>query len=354
VSCPVKRVGYAFSVVFIRAFQPSVGFTYRHVGQLHTLPARTFMRARFARLLSLALGAAVLIWTVQTARLLISSEITLHSFEHYLVRLVFIFGSALVSILSVQFLAVRNPAESVGVSPTAAPRFKVSNMAKMITDILVAVVLLTLLSPLLVVISILIFILEGYPVFYISKRYIALDHCVPVLKFRTMAKDATSPKYRLRERFMRDGYLDIPLSCEVYTPLGRVLERTQLVEILQLFNILLHRMSLIGNRPLPLDNINLLKQFPGWERRFNSPAGLTGISQVVGKLNQSPQQRLELECLYSDLYRIKNANIYLCDLYIAYYTVRLLLFGKALPIDDAKRLIEAASGKKPELRVPHI
>ena len=138
---------------------------------------------------------------------------------------------------------------------------------------------------------------------------------------------------------MRDGYLDIPLYCEVYTPIGRFLERTQLVEILQLFNILFHGMSLIGNRPLPRENIELLKQFPGWEGRFDSPAGITGLSQVVGKLNQTPQERLELECLYSNAYKSRNGNIFLCDLYIAYYTVRLLLFDQPLSIEGARRLL---------------
>ena len=159
-----------------------------------------------------------------------------------------------------------------------------------------------------------------------------------------MVRDATSPKYRLRDRYMRDGYLDIPLDCEVYTPLGRLLERTQLVEVLQLFNILFHGMSLIGNRPLPLENIELLKRFKGWEARFDSPAGLTGLSQVVGKLNQSPAERLELESLYSSIYRSKNGNILLCDLFIYYYTIRLLLFGTYLSHEQAKRLATTASG----------
>ena len=166
-----------------------------------------------------------------------------------------------------------------------------------------------------------------------------------ILKFRTMVKDATSSKYRLRERFMRDGYLDIPLDCEVYTPIGRFLERTQLVEVLQFLNILFHGMSLIGNRPLPSENIELLKNFRGWEGRFDSPAGLSGLSQVVGKLNQTPEERLELECLYSSVYKSKSGNILLCDLFIVYYTIRLLLFGKPLPIDAAKRLIMTASGE---------
>ena len=262
----------------------------------------------------------------------------------YLAQTIAILGAGLAIFMAIQLLAVRSPTDTVGVSSRAEIDFKISNFIKRVVDILAALVLLSLLSPILILIATLIFVIEGYPIFYVSRRYVSLDQSVPILKFRTMVKDATAPKYRLRERFMRDGYLDIPLDCEVYTPIGRFLERYQLVELLQLFNILFHGMSLSGNRPLPRDNIELLKRFKGWEARFDSPAGLTGLSQVVGKLNQSPEQRLELEALYSSVYKSKNGNILLCDLFIYYYTVRLLLFGKYLPIDEARRLATRAAG----------
>jgi lipopolysaccharide/colanic/teichoic acid biosynthesis glycosyltransferase len=263
----------------------------------------------------------------------------------YLAQTIAVFGAGLVIFLAIQLFAVRSPTDAIGTASVSKIDFKISNLLKRITDIVISIILLTLLFPILVLAAVLIFVLEGYPIFYISRRYIALDRCVSILKFRTMVRDATSPKYQLRERFMRDGYLDIPLSCEVYTPLGRLLERTQLVEILQLFNILFHGMSLIGNRPLPRENIELLKQFDGWERRFDSPAGLSGLSQIVGKLNQTPQERLELESLYSSLYGINGGNNFLCDLFIAYYTIRLLLFGKPLTIEGARKLVKIASGK---------
>lgn len=263
----------------------------------------------------------------------------------YLARFVAVLGAGLALFLAIQLFSVRSPTDAIGVSTVAEIDFKMSNLAKRVTDILVSTILLCLLFPILVLVSVLVFVLEGYPIFYISRRYIALDRCVSILKFRTMVKDATSSRYRLRERFMRDGYLDVPLDCEVYTPIGRFLERTQLVEILQLFNILFHGMSLIGNRPLPRENIELLKQFPGWEGRFDSPAGITGLSQIVGKLNQSPQERLELERLYSSVFRSKTGNVFLCDLYVAYYTVRLVLLGQSLSIEGAKRLMMSGSGR---------
>ena len=60
-------------------------------------------------------------------------------------------------------------------------------------------------------------------------------------------------------------------------------------------------------------------------KRFDSPAGLTGISQVVGKFNLSPEQRLELESLYSEVYR--KGNILKADAYIFLSTILFLLFN---------------------------
>lgn len=272
-----------------------------------------------------------------------SSE-TIQALVRYLAQTIAVLGAGLAIFLAIQLSSVRSPTDAVGVAARAEIDFKISNLIKRIADIVIASTFLLFFFPVLILVAALIFILEGYPVFYVSKRFISLDHCVSILKFRTMVKDATSPRYRLRERYMRDGYLDIPLDCEVYTPIGRFLERSQLVEVLQFFNILFHGMSLIGNRPLPRENIELLKRFKGWEGRFDCPAGLSGLSQIVGKLNQNPEERLELECLYASVYQSKNGNILLCDLYITYFTIRLLLLGKPVSLDAARRIVVVASG----------
>ncbi len=208
---------------------------------------------------------------------------------------------------------------------------------KKIFDFLAAWFILTIFSPIILLIIVAIFLLEGRPIFYSSKRYISADKEVVILKFRSMVRDARSPKYRLEERFMKDGYLDIPISCEVYTKIGRFLERTQLVEILQVLNVIFHGMSLIGNRPLPASNRKMLTKFPGWELRWDSPAGMTGISQVVGKFHLSPADRLELEKLYSKVYL--HGNVLRCDIQIIFYTIRFILTGKSISLDHAVKLL---------------
>lgn len=210
-------------------------------------------------------------------------------------------------------------------------------LLKRTIDLVLATAILIVTAVPLAVAALLILILEGRPIFYISRRMVGVNRSIPIIKFRTMVRDAKSAKYRLNERFMRDGYLDIPRTCEVYTPIGRLLERTQLVEVPQMLNVLFHGMSLIGNRPLPAENLRLLGRYPGWQRRFDSPAGISGIAQVVGKLALQPEERLALECAYSDLY--ESGNIVACDLFILLCTLSFILTSKGLTREQAFRLV---------------
>jgi lipopolysaccharide/colanic/teichoic acid biosynthesis glycosyltransferase len=211
-------------------------------------------------------------------------------------------------------------------------------VVKRTIDIVVASVLLVVLSPLLLLVVVAILVLEGRPIFYVSRRHITTDREVAIVKFRTMVRDAKSPKYDLDGRFMRDGYLDVPVDCEVYTGIGRLLEKSQLVEILQLMNVLFSGMSLIGNRPLPKDNVHRLKKYSKWQERFLSPAGMTGIAQVVGKFNLDPAQRLELEALYSRVYQ--EGDVLKCDVKIMYFTVVLICKGVPISFDSAVRILK--------------
>jgi lipopolysaccharide/colanic/teichoic acid biosynthesis glycosyltransferase len=214
---------------------------------------------------------------------------------------------------------------------------------KRLTDILASLSLIIILTPINFLVICMIYLMEGRPIFYRSMRLCGPNQVLKVHKFRSMVKDATHEKYQLEKNYMKDGYLDIPLDANVYTRIGRFLERTQLVETPQLVNVLLGQMSLIGNRPLPQKNIDLLKKKSQWSQRFDSPAGITGISQIVGKLNLSPEQRLQLEVMYSDVYQ--NGRVFTCDLYIIYRTVLLVLFSKALPVANAVKFMKQCGAK---------
>ena len=142
-----------------------------------------------------------------------------------------------------------------------------------------------------------------------------------------MVKDAKSAKYNLEKKYMKEGYLDIPLTSEVYTPIGRFMEKTQFVELPQLIAVLFGKMSFIGNRPLPKGNVDILKdKFPDdWRDRFSSPSGITGIAQISDKYELTTQQRFELESLYSKVYQ--EGNILKADLYIFLSTIIILILN---------------------------
>lgn len=219
------------------------------------------------------------------------------------------------------------------------------NYAKRVMDIAISICALILLSPLMLLAGFLVYLLEGRPIFYVSQRLVSPKKKISVIKFRTMQRDANSSKYRLHERFMREGFLDIPLNCEVYTPIGRLLERTQLVEIFQLINVVRGEMSIVGNRPLPEENVNILKKFEGWEDRFKSPAGITGAAQIAGKYNLSPEERLTLERMYSSLYSNEMSKIVNCDLAIIMHTIILLLTKKYLGMKKCSELLISNGAK---------
>lgn len=215
---------------------------------------------------------------------------------------------------------------------------------KKLEDIIFSVSALILFLPIIILSIIISFFVQGRPIFYISERFVGINKKIHIIKFRTMIKDAKDPKHGLEDKYMKDGYLDVPLFSEVYTSFGRILEKTQIVEILQVFHVLFNHMSFVGNRPLPENNVEALKKrFPKtWQERFNSPAGMTGIAQVAGKFNINSEQRLELETLYSKVYN--EGNILKADAYIFFSTIILLLLKDASAyrsFESAKNVLNA-------------
>ena len=212
-------------------------------------------------------------------------------------------------------------------------------ITKRVVDVIVTLIGVLFAIPLMFVISLISVTTQGFPVFYTSMRQVSKDKAVKIYKFRSMVTDATDTKYQLNDLYMNDGYLDIPIDCDVYTSFGRILERTQIVELPQILNVLINRMSWVGNRALPAENIRMLGIFPGWEERFESPCGLSGISQVVGKYNLTPKDRITIECLYSKVY--KQGNVLKADFYIVVATLKLILVDTNMSYKEAVNLLES-------------
>ena len=154
--------------------------------------------------------------------------------------------------------------------------------------------------PVLLIASLAVLISEGRPVYYRSNRRVSVDRVMKVVKFRTMVRNAD--KLVNRDTVPVEGqvrFLNIPPDSPLYTKIGSMLERFGLTEIPQLVHVITGRMSLIGNRPLP-DNVqNLLREeYPHADDRFLTPSGLTGPAQLVGRQALTDDERLTIETAY--------------------------------------------------------
>ncbi|MEH3066732.1 MAG: sugar transferase [Aeromicrobium erythreum] len=141
---------------------------------------------------------------------------------------------------------------------------------------------------------------EGRPVFYRSRRRVSSDEVVLLTKFRTMVRNAD--KLVNRDTVPVDDttrFLNIPADSPLYTRIGRFVERFALTELPQLWHVVRGDMSVVGNRPLPQNVIDCLREeFPQVTDRFLTRAGLTGPAQLVGREALGDAERLDLEAAY--------------------------------------------------------
>lgn len=186
---------------------------------------------------------------------------------------------------------------------------KSHHFAKRGFDIIVSALLLTLISPLLLLIALAIKIESRGPVFYISKRAGRGYKIFNFYKFRTMytGADLKRMDFLHMNQYNSDSS-DAPVFFKInndprITKVGLFLRNTSLDELPQLLNVLKGDMSLVGNRPLPLYEAAALTT-DEWAMRFMAPAGITGLWQIKkrGQDDMSTEERLTLDISYAEKY----------------------------------------------------
>jgi len=222
-------------------------------------------------------------------------------------------------------------------------RVLINHVLKRLVDIIAATVSLALLWPVMLVAGLATILDTGWPIFYSQTRRVRFGRRTRIYKMRTL-KVGTDRKLDALVDIKKHGrYLNIPKAVPNYTRVGRVLERLWIVELPQYWSVLLGRMSLVGNRPLPDYVVEALGSTPKVLERFASPQGLTGYIQVIGRDNLTDDERIHLELQYSDVF--ESGNVFIEDLRIVALTICSYLgLGRPRTADD---LLINRSSRKP-------
>ena len=189
------------------------------------------------------------------------------------------------------------PGQSVPLFELAPPVFEGVDFAlKRTFDILGATLFLLLLSPLLLAITLAVWMTSRGPVVFRSVRRGIGQRPFACLKFRTMHTDAEEQQADLEELNEASGALFKIRDDPRLTPVGRFLRRFSLDELPQLVNVLRGDMSLVGPRPLPERDYEMLED---WHRkRYLVLPGITGLWQVSGRSELDFDDLVHLDFIY--------------------------------------------------------
>ena len=191
---------------------------------------------------------------------------------------------------------------------------------KRLIDIAGASAALLVLGPLMLVVAGLVKAAGPGPVLFRQERYGFNRRRFRMLKFRTMVPDAERLQVALESRNEAEGPVFKIADDPRVTRLGRVLRRTSIDELPQLFNVLRGEMSLVGPRPLPLRDVTRFTQ-AGDMRRFSVHPGLTCLWQISGRSNLGFSDWVRLDLAYIDRWSLA------LDLMILLRTVPAVLRG---------------------------
>ena len=190
---------------------------------------------------------------------------------------------------------------------------------KRIVDFVFALALMIVVSPFILVVSLVLLLQHKTNPFYIQKRGLVLEkETFTIIKFKTMFKGAYTPLVA-EEVFSKRGILfSIDKFC-VW------LRKTGLDELPQLLNIIKGDMSFVGPRPLSVDDLEIIKKTaPDFYKRrgeLGSKPGITGLWQIFGNRNEGIKNLIELELHYEKI----KSPVY--DLYLLWKTIPVVFLA---------------------------
>ncbi len=182
---------------------------------------------------------------------------------------------------------------------------------KRLIDLVFALLLFVITSPVMLLTAIVIKCYDGGPVLYKQVRCTQNQRQFHILKFRSMRVDAE-----------KDGVARLARkNDDRITPVGRFIRKVRIDELPQLINIIRGDMSFIGPRPERPEIITqYMEMMPEFAFRMKVKAGLAGYAQVYGKYNTTPYDKLKLDLTY-----IENYSTWL-DLQLMLLTLKVLFW----------------------------
>lgn len=185
------------------------------------------------------------------------------------------------------------------------------SILKRTIDVVFSLLGIIVLSPILCIVSLIIYFGDGKQILLRQKRVTLNDKEFTIYKFRTMIIDAE--KYT--------GAVWATDDDPRITKVGKFLRKYWLDELPQLFNVLKGDMSIVGPRPERPELIEeFVKEIPDFKMRTMVKCGITGYAQVMAKYDTTPENKTKF-----DLYYILNANLIL-DINIIFATLKNMLF----------------------------
>ena len=185
--------------------------------------------------------------------------------------------------------------------------------AKRSLDVLAAILLIVLLSPLLLLIALLVRIKLGRPVLFRQMRPGLLGQPFELLKFRTMTNDRDD-----------SGHLQ-PAESRL-SIFGKRLRATSLDELPELLNVLRGDMSVVGPRPLLMEYLPLYSSSQA--RRHEVRPGITGWAQIHGRNSLTWAEKFELDVWYV------NHVSFATDIRVIWRTFLTVLSGRGVNAPD--------------------